>query len=833
MLIQRNINFLKHINKSWINNSAFKNVHVQKLNFSTTTLSGDNLYKEIKNLNEFIHKKPSLTKNTIVQSNLKFNRLSSSNTSTPTSETKDSYKKSIKLVDNKELVLVKIGGGVIEDIDNLINSINFLKRIGLFPIVVHGGGPQLNAELASKGVPAEYVEGLRVTTAEVLAIAQRVFLRENLKIVEALEASGTKARPINQGVFQAVRLDKGDTNLYGFVGDVTDIHTDALASCISSDYVPVISSLAMSEYGQVLNINADVAALELAKAINPLKILFINTTAGMKDGDGKVMQHIKLDEQYDNLMKQAWVKHGTKLKLKEFKKCLDCLPPTTSITITSPELLQKELFSKTGSGTTVERGEVILTNKSPSFDTLKFKALLATVQPTVSYNQLKSDLDSGNMKLCVNSHYTTAILSRSDKNQLNVIEEFLVLDPSQPQSDAIASLLKSEPFIWKSKNSILNSWFKELSTGFNGDIYWANIDLPKVDQYLKNPGSLGAGNYFQNLQSSSSFVTTNKKDRYRVGLIGARGFTGGHLVRLIGNNPQMELAIASSSTNFGKPVTSEFPNLKSNLLFENVKPENIDLFTKDHNIDGWFFALPDKVSEPYVKTISSYTGDMPSIVDLSSDHRFNPQWTYGSPETNREQIKQSKFIANPGCYATGMYLSLKPFINDLACPPSCFGISGYSGAGSKPSDKNDPKRLSDNILPYKLVQHTHELEVSHQLNGQVPIYFMPHVGQFFQGITLTISMEFRNPITKEQIIDRYQKFYANEPLIKIDKDGIPEVKSNMNKHTVTIGGFAVNGNHLVVVTTLDNLLKGASTQALQNMNLTLGIPELNGISGEL
>ncbi|KAK5580337.1 hypothetical protein RB653_000353 [Dictyostelium firmibasis] len=810
---------------------------------STSINSGNGIYSQIKKIEDFVSKKPSVTKVTSSSATINFN------TSAKSTGTAVDYSKNVKIKDHKQIVLVKIGGGVIEsDISSLIGSLNFLKKIGLFPIVVHGGGPQLNAELAAAGETAEYVEGLRVTPPSVLAIAQRVFLRENLKIVEALESSGTKARPVTQGVYQATPLDP---KLYGFVGNVTKIHTDALASCITNDYVPVISSLAMTPEGQVLNINADVAALELAKSINPLKILFINTTAGMKDGDGKVMQHIKLDEQYAELMKQPWVKHGTKLKLKEFKSCLDVLPPSTSITITSPDLLMKELFAKDGHGTTVERGEVMHSHESPAFDETKFCALIEKSTGTkggrINYQQLKTDLSRGVVKAFVNSHYTAGILVRplSSGSSVSYVDQFFFFNNSVQSTEDSESIFKkmfeNSSYIWKesSSNQLSNEWFKKIATGFvsgsSTNVFWTNIDTGKIDSTVKECLSQGS-TYLSGITTAASStyasdkLLQDKNHKFRVGLIGARGFTGGNLVRLIDGHPNLELAIASSSTNFGKPVTTEFPQLKSDLKFDNVKPENIDIFTRDHGIDGWFMALPDKISTPYIQTLEN-SNESPVLVDLSSDHRFNEKWTYGQPETNRAAIKESKLIANPGCYATGMFLTLKPFTNDLVTPPSCFGISGYSGAGSKPSDKNDPARLSDNILPYKLVQHTHELEVSHQLGS--PIYFMPHVGQFFQGITLTISMELKYPLTKEQVIERYQKFYQNEPLIKIDKDGIPEVKSNSGKHTVTIGGFAVNGNHLVVVTTLDNLLKGAATQAIQNMNLCLGLEELASIKNEL
>jgi len=264
--------------------------------------------------------------------------------------------------DAMHFAVLKIGGGVLEgaQLKSLVSSIEFLKKVGFFPIVVHGGGPQLNAELDKAGEEPKYVEGMRVTSPKVLGIALRVFEKENTKLVEALEQAGVRARPVS-GVFEATPLD---VNTYGLVGKVTKIHSDVLASSILSGYVPVLTSLGMSPEGQVLNINADVAALELAKEIHPLKILFINTTAGMLDGDGKLITRIRLSEEYDNLMKQPWVKHGTRLKLREFKNCLDALPPSASVSIVSPENVPAELFEPRGLGTHISKGERVVSHSS-------------------------------------------------------------------------------------------------------------------------------------------------------------------------------------------------------------------------------------------------------------------------------------------------------------------------------------------------------------------------------------------------------------------------------------------------------------------------------------
>ncbi|MFA6984799.1 MAG: Asd/ArgC dimerization domain-containing protein, partial [Arenimonas sp.] len=164
----------------------------------------------------------------------------------------------------------------------------------------------------------------------------------------------------------------------------------------------------------------------------------------------------------------------------------------------------------------------------------------------------------------------------------------------------------------------------------------------------------------------------------------------------------------------------------------------------------------------------------------------------------------------------------------LAGPVQCFGVSGYSGAGTKPSDKNDPDKLRDNLMPYALVGHVHEREVTRQL-GQ-PVEFVPAVAPHFRGITMTVNMHLSHALTLEEVKRIYRTRYSSEPLINVIDD-VPWVSRIAGRHGVEIGGFTLSadGRRLVLVATLDNLLKGAATQAVQNLNLAFGLAETTGI----
>jgi N-acetyl-gamma-glutamyl-phosphate reductase len=311
----------------------------------------------------------------------------------------------------------------------------------------------------------------------------------------------------------------------------------------------------------------------------------------------------------------------------------------------------------------------------------------------------------------------------------------------------------------------------------------------------------------------------------RVGLVGARGHTGAELVALIEGHPRLALAYASSRKDAGRGLAEVVPGARTDLQV--VAPDPADVAAR--GLDAVVLALPNGEAKPYVDAL----GDRGVVVDLSADHRFDDAWAYGLPERTRATLRGAKRIANPGCYATGMQLALGPIVDVLAAPPVCFGVSGYSGAGTTPSPRNDPEKLRDNLMPYSLVGHVHEREVARGLGRDV--VFVPHVAPFFRGITLTISAAFAAPIERAALRARYEAAYAGEPLVAVvddvPLDDVPLVRDAAGKHGATIGAFAVadDGRRAVIVATLDNLLKGAATQAVQNLNLALGFDELAGI----
>ncbi len=312
-------------------------------------------------------------------------------------------------------------------------------------------------------------------------------------------------------------------------------------------------------------------------------------------------------------------------------------------------------------------------------------------------------------------------------------------------------------------------------------------------------------------------------ERLSLGLVGARGYVGSELIRLVAAHPRFDLAFVSSREREGQRVADHEPAVTGDLRYVNLDATAV----AGQGVDAVVLALPNGLAGGFVAALDAAAPDT-IIVDLSADYRFDAAWHYGLPELTRARAAGQRRISNPGCYATAMQLAVAPMRGRLAGPVQCFGVSGWSGAGTSPSDKNNQDKLRDNLMPYSLVDHIHEREVTRQLGH--PVEFMPHVAAHFRGITLTANLHLADLTTPDAVKAAYRDAYAGEPLVAVQDDA-PWVSHIAGRHGAQVGGFTLSadGRRLVVVATLDNLLKGAATQALQNLNLAFGRPELEGI----
>lgn len=314
-------------------------------------------------------------------------------------------------------------------------------------------------------------------------------------------------------------------------------------------------------------------------------------------------------------------------------------------------------------------------------------------------------------------------------------------------------------------------------------------------------------------------MSTVKKTSISVAIVGARGYVGDELIKLLNQHPVFELELAVSRSKQGQLIDGYS---KKELYYQDATPEQVG----EGEYDLIFLALPNGLAQPYVNEIDK-TSSQSVIVDLSGDYRFDKNWHYSLPELN--QVTAQTRISNPGCYATAMQMSLAPLTPVLDGSAHCFGVSGYSGAGTSPSDKNNPVLLENNLMPYQLSEHLHEKEVSLHLSTEVK--FTPHVASFFRGISMTTHIRLQQPMSLDHVIELFQTFYQKHPLIEV-RETIPLVKDIQGKVGAIIGGFKLDqsGKHLVVCCVLDNLLKGAAVQALQNANRAFNLNSLEAIN---
>ena len=321
----------------------------------------------------------------------------------------------------------------------------------------------------------------------------------------------------------------------------------------------------------------------------------------------------------------------------------------------------------------------------------------------------------------------------------------------------------------------------------------------------------------------------------KIGILGAAGYTGGELIRLLVNHPEAEIIFANSESNAGNLVADVHEGLlgDTDLRFTDTMPFD--------EVDVVFFCFGHGKSEQFLQehTIPEHV----KIIDLAQDFRIaapTHDYVYGLPEIHREQISKCQHLANPGCFATCIQLGLLPLAKAglLTHDVAVNAITGSTGAGQKPVSTTHFSWRSDNMSIYKVFthQHLHEIRQSlTELQGslEASIDFIPYRGDFARGIFCTEVVKFdgeegtpTNP-TAEQLAEMYRAFYADAAFTHyVDKALDLKQVVNTNKALVHVDKF---GNKAVITCIIDNLLKGAVGQAVQNMNLMFGIDERSGL----
>ena len=312
----------------------------------------------------------------------------------------------------------------------------------------------------------------------------------------------------------------------------------------------------------------------------------------------------------------------------------------------------------------------------------------------------------------------------------------------------------------------------------------------------------------------------------RVGILGAAGYTGGELIRLLLNHPEAEIVFANSESNAGNLVSDVHEGLvgDTDLRFTDEMP-----FEK---VDVVFFCFGHGKSEAFLKehTIPAHV----KIIDLAQDFRIagNHDYVYGLPEINKEAITKAQHLANPGCFATAIQLALLPaaHLNILKEDVAVNAITGSTGAGQKPGATTHFSWRNNNLSIYKAFTHQHLAEICQSLKQvqgylDASIDFIPYRGDFARGIFCTAVIKTKAPA--EDVVEAYRDFYADAAFTHYSEKAI-DLKQvvNTNKALVHVDCFE---GKILVTSAIDNLLKGAVGQAVQNMNLMFGIDETAGL----
>ncbi len=319
----------------------------------------------------------------------------------------------------------------------------------------------------------------------------------------------------------------------------------------------------------------------------------------------------------------------------------------------------------------------------------------------------------------------------------------------------------------------------------------------------------------------------------KVGIIGGAGYTGGELLRILLNHPEVSLTHIHSRSTAGKPISTVHSDLEgdTDLTFTDDAA-----FVSDGSIDVLFLCLGHGESRKFLQehTVASNT----KIIDLANDFRLKPQSThndiqfvYGLPELNKEAIKTARAVANPGCFATTLQLGLLPLAKaGLLTAVYTTGITGSTGAGQSLSATSHFSWRANNIQAYKTLTHQHLGEINQsiqQLNGNQPVSvnFVPWRGDFTRGIF--ISSQLSCEVSLPELETLYREFYLNQPFTHLINTSL-HLKQVVNTNKCLIQLEKIE-NQLVVHSATDNLLKGASGQAVQNLNLMFGLEEGMGL----
>jgi N-acetyl-gamma-glutamyl-phosphate reductase len=339
--------------------------------------------------------------------------------------------------------------------------------------------------------------------------------------------------------------------------------------------------------------------------------------------------------------------------------------------------------------------------------------------------------------------------------------------------------------------------------------------------------------------------------KVNIAIVGSSGYTGGELMRILLNHSRVSLTAITSEKSAGKPITTIFPHLAG---MTSLNCEHLDPDTIANKADVVFLALPHVTAQ---EAAFQFHKRGKKVIDLSADYRLSDpgeyeNWyehkhqypellksaVYGLPELHRDRIRTAALVANPGCYPTSAILGIAPLMKNNIADPSSIIIdskSGVSGAGRSPSVAHHYPEVNEGFMAYKVGTHRHTPEIEQELSGlahkKITLSFTPHLVPMNRGILTTIYINMAISMDTDRLLALYQEFYKNEPFIRLLPLGqFPNVRNVRGSNFCDIGVYIDSRTgRAIVVTAIDNLVKGASGQAIQNMNLMMGFNEAEGL----
>ena len=404
--------------------------------------------------------------------------------------------------DDYRFAVIKVGGAVIQsDLENLVSSLAFLNEVGLRPIIVHGGGPKLSEELDKRKIEFSFLNGQRVTTKEVIDVAYEIFSGENKKIVSALNEQHVNAIPVIGDIFSC-NIENKDL---GYVGQIRETNSNKIKDIISSGGIPVIAPIGYTPEHQLVNINGDKATLALAKEIVPDKVIFLSEIGGIFDGNYQLISNINIKDDYNKLMNQDWLHSGMKLKLEQIKLLLDALPSNSSVSITKPLHLNRELFTDAGFGTLVKAGHQI--NKLKSLNTDQINALVSIIESAFKGTLSKNYFENEDKEFYISECNRSSIVISYYKD-IAYMDKFAVINSARGEGLGNAMwnkmLFEHKKIFWRSRSSnTINNFYKDVCDGFQKsdewNIFWIGInDLDEltacINYAVKQPATISYEN---------------------------------------------------------------------------------------------------------------------------------------------------------------------------------------------------------------------------------------------------------------------------------------------------------------------------------------------------